>query len=93
MLGVSCVHASRTSFMNAAQERRRLEEELRRQEVRVLGATSSLTLGYLAKLREGVASFVALQEEEALQRARAEEEAVLGKYFSAPRAVSRINTL
>ena len=85
MLGVSCVHASRTSFMNAAQERRRLEEELRRQEVRVLGATSSLTLGDLAKRREGVTSFVA-----SAGRGGASESPCGGR--GRP-GVSRINTL
>ena len=48
--------------MNGAQEKARLEEERRRQEVRVLCVASSLTLGsnwQLAKRWEGVASFVA----------------------------------
>ena len=47
--------------MNGAQEKARLEEERRRQEVRVLCVASSLTLGsnwQLAKRWEGVASFV-----------------------------------
>ena len=48
--------------MNGAKEKARLEEERRRQEVRVLCVASSLTLGsnwQLAKRWEGVASFVA----------------------------------
>ena len=48
--------------MNGAQEKARLEEERRRQEVHVLCVASSLMLGsnwQLAKRWEGVASFVA----------------------------------
>ena len=71
--------------MNAAQERRRLEEELRRQEVRMLCATSSLTLGDLAKRREGVTSFVA-----SAGRGGASESPCGGR--GRP-GVSRINTL
>ena len=76
--------------MNGAQEKARLEEERRRQEVRVLCVASSLTLG--SNWRSDL-SWLA-QEEDALQRARAEEEAVLGEErSSAPRPVTRINTL
>jgi len=70
MLGVS-------AFMNGAQERRRLEEELRRQEVRVLYVTSSLTRSEVAGAAGASHLSWLPQEEEALQRARAEEEAVL----------------
>ena len=64
--------------MNGAQEKARLEEERRRQEVRVLCAALSLTLGYNWRSggRASHLSWLA-QEEEALQRARAEAEAVL----------------
>ena len=81
--------------MNGAQEKARLEEERRRQEVRVLCAASSLTLrsNWRSDGRASHLSWLA-QEEDALQRARAEEEAVLGEErSSAPRPVTRINTL
>ena len=63
--------------MNGAQEKARLEEERRRQEVRLLCAALSLTLGYNWRSggRASHLSWLA-QEEEALQRARAEAEAV-----------------
>ena len=63
--------------MNGAKEKAPLEEERRRQEVRVLCAASSLTLRY--NWRSGGRAHLSwlAQEEEALQRARAEAEAVL----------------
>ena len=63
--------------MNGAKEKAPLEEERGRQEVRVLCAASSLTLRY--NWRSGGRAHLSwlAQEEEALQRARAEAEAVL----------------